>query len=667
MVDEPQSDNVTAEAAAGEPAATPGSHAGDEAAGEAQRPPLPATAADSHGPRGSMAPMTLAALGIVYGDIGTSPLYTLREAFHHGIALSEASVLGFLSMIFWALIIVVTIKYVVFVMRADNKGEGGVLTLAALAMRTADRGGPAAAVPIAIGVVGVSLFFGDTIITPAISVLGAMEGLEVVAPALEPMVLPVAIVILVGLFLVQQTGTARVGRLFGPVMVLWFTTLAVLGIRQIAETPAVLQALSPAFAIAFWATHGWLAFFALGIVILAITGVEALYADMGHLGRRPITVAWLFLVLPALVLNYFGQGALLLRSPASIENPFYLLAPDWGLIPLLMLSTTATVIASQAVISGAFSLTRQAVQLGLMPRLAIHHTSDQEIGQIYVPWTNWVLLALVIILVLSFRSSGALAAAYSAATSGTMIMTTLLSFIVTRYLWRWPLALSAVVALFFLTIDLAFFMANLAKFFDGGWFPLLLAACLFMLMQTWRRGRQVVSQRLAEQGMTVDAFLERLKAQHRHRVAGTAVFLARDPERIPHALLHNLKHNKILHERVVFLTVQVVTVPWVPPANRCVVQPRGQGFYTVVLSYGYKESPDVPQGLQQCQSCELTFEPMETSFFLGRETLVPSRRKDLGVVEERLFIVLANNAASAADFFCLPPNRVVELGAQIEV
>jgi KUP system potassium uptake protein len=534
-------------------------------------------------------------------------------------------------------------------------------------MQAIDRRGPSASVPIALGIIGVSLFFGDTIITPAISVLGAMEGLELVAPALEPMVLPASIAILVGLFLVQQTGTARVGRLFGPVMVLWFATLAVLGARQIAETPAVLQALSPTYAIAFWISHGWLAFFALGTVVLAITGVEALYADMGHLGRRPITVAWLFLVFPALVINYFGQGALLLRSPASIENPFYLLAPDWGLIPLLILATAATIIASQAVISGAFSLTRQAVQLGLMPRLAIHHTSDEEIGQIYVPWTNWVLLALVIILVVSFRSSGSLAAAYSAAVTGTMVITTVLAFYVCHYIWGWSLGLSGVVTVLFLIIDLAFFTANLTKFFDGGWFPLTFAAFLYVLMQTWRRGRQVVGQRLAEQGMTVDAFLDRLKAQHRHRVAGTAVFLARDPERIPHALLHNLKHNKILHERVVFLTVQVVTVPWVPPANRCVVHPRGQGFYTVVLTFGYKENPDVPQGLQLCPCGELTFEPMETSFFLGRETLVPSQRKDLGMIEERLFIVLANNAASAADFFCLPPNRVVELGARIEV
>ncbi len=617
--------------------------------------------------------LMLAALGIVYGDIGTSPIYTLRECFGRtlGTPLSTPNVLGFLSLIAWALFLVVTIKYVVFVMRADNRGEGGILALTVLALRGAESGAAGGRYPrtllLALGVFGAALFFGDGMITPAISVLSAIEGLEVMAPHLERFVAPIAIVILVGLFMMQRGGTARVGRLFGPVMVLWFLTLGVLGAYQVAQEPQVLWALSPTYALSFLTANGWHSFLGLGTVVLAITGAEALYADMGHLGRPAIRYAWVGFVLPALLLNYFGQGALLIRDPSALAHPFFHLAPEWGLPPLLLLATAATIIASQAMISGAFSVAREAIQIGLMPRQEIRHTSEREIGQIYIPRVNWFLLAAVILLVIGFQSSSNLAAAYGIAVMGTMTCTSVLFFTVARRLWKWSMAAALVVSGLMLCIDLPFLAANVLKVPEGGWFPLLMGVLMFYLMWIWRQGRQVVSQRLNEAGMDVDDFLASISRRGPHRVPGTAIFLTSEPGRVPHALLHNLKHNMVLHERVVLLTVMTRDVPWVRPENRVELMPLGHEFYRVVLRYGFKETPHVPDGLEHSRPLGLELDPMRTSYFLGRETLVASPHPDMSVVAERVFIILSANALSASDFFCIPPNRVVELGTQIEI
>ncbi|WP_448204650.1 potassium transporter Kup [Azospirillum sp. sgz302134] len=615
-----------------------------------------------------LAPLLLAALGVVYGDIGTSPLYTLRECFGHvGLRLTEGNVLGILSLVFWALILVVTIKYVTFVMRADNRGEGGILALMTLALRKSSPSAYPRGLLLVFGMFGASLFFGDSLVTPAISVLSAVEGLKVVAPALEAWVIPLTVAILIGLFLVQRAGTAKVGRLFGPVMLLWFATLGILGLVHIVQGPGVLRALSPAWALSFAAENGWLAFVALGSVVLAVTGGEALYVDMGHLGRFPIRVAWLGFVLPSLLLNYMGQGALLLRDPSALENPFFHLAPGWGQIPLLLLATMATVIASQAVISGAYSISRQAIQLGLIPRVPIRHTSEEEIGQIYVPKINWTLCVLVISLVLGFESSSNLAAAYGIAVTGEMSITAILFYVVARTLWRWSRPAAGLLTALFLSVDLAFFSANLLKVPQGGWFPLLAAAALFTLMWTWRRGRQVVAARLAEQGMSVDLFLSRLAHKQPHRVPGTAIFLTGNTEVVPHALLHNLKHNHVLHERVIFLTAVNEEVPRVHEDRRLEIHTLGHGFWRVILHFGFMETPHVPAALELMRRHGFTLDMASTSFFVGRETIVPSVRPDLKPWQERLFIVMASNAASASDFFCVPPNRVVELGTQIEV
>ena len=613
--------------------------------------------------------LMLAALGIVYGDIGTSPIYTLRECFGHtvGVPLTPANVFGFLSLIAWALILVVTVKYVVFVMRADNRGEGGILALTALALRGVEGGGTQRTVLLGLGVVGAALFFGDGMITPAISVLSAIEGLEVMAPDLERYVVPIAIVILVGLFMMQRGGTARVGRLFGPVMVVWFLTLGLLGAWQVVQEPGVLRALSPVYAVAFLAQNGWHAFLGLGTVVLAITGAEALYADMGHLGRPAIRYAWVGFVLPALLLNYFGQGALLIRDPTALEHPFFRLVPEWGLLPLLLLTTAATIIASQAMISGAFSMAREAIQIGLMPRQAIRYTSEREIGQIYIPRVNWFLLASVILLVVGFQSSSNLAAAYGIAVMGTMTCTSILFFMVAHTQWKWPLAAALAASGLMLCIDLPFLGANLLKVPEGGWFPLLAGMAMFYLMWVWRQGRQVVVKRLEEAGMEVDDFVASISRRGPHRVPGTAVFLTSNAGRVPHALLHNLKHNMVLHERVILLTVVTGDVPWVRPERRAEVTPLGHNFFRVVLRYGFKETPKVPEGLEQCRRIGLLLDPMQTSYFLGRETLVPSVHPDMSVVAERVFILLSANALSASDFFCIPPNRVVELGTQIEI
>ncbi|NDV13611.1 low affinity potassium transporter Kup [Crenobacter caeni] len=611
--------------------------------------------------------VTLAALGVVYGDIGTSPLYTLKEAFgpHLGLVPNHDNVLGILSLVFWELIIVVSIKYLAFVLRADNRGEGGILTLMALARRRI------AGVPgwllMILGITGAGFFYGEVIITPAMSVLSAVEGLEVVTPAFKPYVLPVSLVVLTLLFLIQKHGTARVGTLFGPVMGLWFISLGVLGVGGILDNPEVLGALNPVWGYRFMVDNGMLAFLTLGAVVLAITGTEALYADMGHFGKRPIRRAWFALVLPSLVLNYFGQGALVLADPAAVKNPFFNLAPDWALLPLVGLATLATVIASQAVISGVFSLTRQAVQLGYIPRLSILHTSEMEIGQIYIPMVNWFLLGAVVLVVLSFGTSSNLAAAYGIAVTGTMVITTLLSTTVALRNWRWPAAAVLPVAFLFLCIDVPLFAANVHKIVAGGWLPLAIGALMFTLMTTWKRGREILMQRLDEQAIPLEGFIENMETWPPTRVPGTAVFMTSSSHGVPHALLHNLKHNKVLHDRVVLLTVRTREEPYVDPAERLTVSQLSASFWQVIAEYGYKEAPDVNEILALSEPYGLAFEVMDTSFFLSRETLISTERPGMARWREKLFVWMSKNALKATDFFRIPTNRVVELGAQVEL
>jgi KUP system potassium uptake protein len=625
--------------------------------------------ADEPCSRGSRTPvLLLASLGVVYGDIGTSPLYTMREAFGlTGLPLGEATVLGVLSLIFWALLVVVTLKYVAVIMRADNQGEGGVLALAALAQRGLRAGGRRQRTVIVLAMIGAALFYGDCILTPAISVLSAVEGLKVATPAFEPYVLPIAVAILVALFLVQRRGTARVGLLFGPVICLWFATLAILGLLQIVADPGVLRALNPAYALTLFQAHGWKAFVALGAVVLAVTGAEALYADMGHFGRRPIRLAWFGLVLPALLLNYFGQGALLMRDPDAVVNPFYLLAPSWALYPMVVLATWATVIASQAVISAAFSLARQAVQLGYLPRLEVRHTSEQEIGQVYLPRVNWALMVAVVVVVVGFGSSSGLVAAYGIAVLGTMMITVMLAFVVAVTVWRWhPLAAGLSFALF-LAIELAFFSSTALKIPAGGWFPIVFAAAVFALMSTWRKGREALFQRLYRGAPSLPSFLASLTRQQPMRVPGTAVFPTGNSDAVPRALLHNLKHNKVLHERVVVLTVLTEDVPRVPASERLQVEHLGGNFHRVLIRYGFLEHPDVTVALMQCQlgAPEPTY--LDTSFFLSRESLIPSDQPDLPRWRERIFIQMTNTALDATRYFRLPPDRVVEIGSQLEI
>jgi KUP system potassium uptake protein len=610
--------------------------------------------------------LALAAIGVVYGDIGTSPLYTLKECFGeaHGIAITPPNVLGLLSLVLWSLILVVTVKYVLFIMRADNRGEGGILALMALAER-ADR--RHAWFVIGAGLFGASLFFGDGIITPAISVLSAVEGLTIATPAFKPFIVPLALAVLVGLFTFQRHGTEKVGAWFGPVMALWFTTLAILGAIQIARNPVVLAAIHPRHAIDFFAHNGFTGFSALGGVVLAITGAEALYADMGHFGARPVRVAWLGFVFPALALNYMGQSALVLETPEAAHNPFYLLAPDWLLLPLVGLATAATVIASQAVISGAYSLTQQAIQLGFWPREPIHHTSERQMGQIYMPVTNTRLLIGVITLVLLFRSSSALANAYGIAVTATMVTTSLLAFVVIRERWRWSLTRSVAVIGAMMIIDLAFFGANLLKVFSGGWVPLLFAIALCLTMTTWRRGREAVARTLREGSLPTEIFLKRLDEKQPTRVPGTAVYLTGDSEMLPNALLHNLKHNKVLHERVVFLTVRTLGIPRVPRQDRLRIEWLRRDFLKITIFYGFMQTPNVPRALALAERYGVKFDKMDTSFFVGRETLVPSIEPTLKGWRETLFVILSKNASSATEFFCIPTYRVVELGAQVPI
>lgn len=615
-----------------------------------------------------LATLTLAALGIVYGDIGTSPLYSMKEVFggaHHPVPITPDNVLGILSLFFWSLIVVVTIKYVSFIMRANNKGEGGIIALMTLAQQKGDPASWQQKLLITLGLFGAALFYGDGVITPAISVLSAVEGLELITPAFKPYILPITLVILIGLFLFQRRGTASVGALFGPVMLLWFGLLAVLGGVNVVAHPAVLAAINPLYGVHFLAGNAALGFFSLGAVVLCITGAEALYADMGHFGAKPIQYAWLGLVLPALVINYFGQGALLLDDPAAIENPFYLLAPEWAIYPMVILSTIATVIASQAVISGAFSITQQAIQLGYTPRLEVQHTSEHEIGQIYVPALNWLLLVSIIALVIGFGSSSNLAAAYGIAVTGTMLITNILAIAVAVRLWNWSPWRAVLGALPFICIDLGFFLANSVKIPDGGWFPLVFGLAIFIMLTTWKRGRKLLYDRLAADALPLRPFIADISANGCNRVSGTAIFMTPNPEQVPHALLHSLKHYKALHEQVIILSVRVFDVPYVPDIDRVEVHRLNGNFAQVIVQYGFKDEPDLPAALELCAEAGLSIDMMDASFFLGRETLIPKLGSEMAYWRELLFIAMFRNAGSATAFFRIPSNRVVELGAQV--
>ncbi len=621
--------------------------------------------------KSTQAALTLAALGIVFGDIGTSPLYAVKETFSpdHGIALTREAILGGLSTMFWALMIVVSLKYVLLIMRADNRGEGGIMALIALATKAIKEHPHWRGPLLAIGVFGASLFYGDAVLTPAISVLSAVEGLEVGTKAFKPYVVPIAVGVLVALFALQARGTATVGRLFGPVTMLWFLAIGAAGIYGIVKEPAILGALNPLHAARFLTSHGAASFIVLASVVLAVTGAEALYADMGHFGKGPVRIAWFSLVAPALVLNYFGQGALLMVDPKGVENPFYLLLPGWALYPMVALATAATVIASQAVISGAYSMTKQAVQLGFLPRMTIVQTSAREIGQIYIPGINWLLCAAVVAAVIGFGSSSRLAGAYGVAVTGTMLVDTLLTFFVIRYAWRYPLWLCIFATGFFLVIDVAFFSSTLTKIDDGGWFPLVIGGGMFVVMSTWRRGREILFQRLNASSVPLEPFLKSLFAAPPQRVPGTAIFLTATPDVTPHALLHNLNHNKVLHERIVFLTVETRDVPWVQFDERVVVERLGHGCWRLRVRYGFMNRPDVTRALELAGMLGLEFDPMQTSFFLSREKIVPAEGgiSPMALWREHMFSAMARNAGNITDYFNIPSNRVVELGTRVEI
>jgi KUP system potassium uptake protein len=627
-----------------------------------------------HRPHGTaLLALSLGALGVVYGDIGTSPLYSLKECFHEtaGIAPTPENVLGVLSLVFWAMTFVVTFKYLTFVMRADNRGEGGILALMALVGQS-DLTGKGRRTLLLLGLFGAALLYGDGIITPAISVLGAVEGLKIAAPGLERVVVPVSVAILVGLFALQRQGTARVGAIFGPIMLVWFLCIALLGVRGILLDPSVLRAASPLHAAAFLARSGWHGFLVLGGVVLVITGGEALYADMGHFGRVPIRVAWLGLAMPALLLNYLGQGALILRDPKAIHNPFYLLVPDWALYPMIGVATLAAIVASQALISGAFSLTRQAVQLGYSPRVTIRHTSHSEIGQIYVPEVNLMLGVACVALVLGFRSSGALASAYGIAVTGTMSITTLLFHRVMRDRWGWSRWRAWPLSALFLTVDLGFFSANLVKVEDGGWFPIVVGIGVYTLMSTWKKGRTELAVQIAKASLPLELLIADIERRRPVRVPGTAVFMTSGQGTAPPVLLHHLKHNKVLHERVVLASIVTEEIPRVSRRERLSVRSLGAGFYQVVGRYGFMQSPDVPRLLFSLPEGAIpgpAFDraEQETTYYLGRETLLPTGSSALARWRKRLFIVMSRNAQQASAFFKLPPNRVVEMGAQLQL
>jgi KUP system potassium uptake protein len=611
----------------------------------------------------------LGALGVVFGDIGTSPLYALRACFAErgGVTITPDNVLGVLSLVFWSLIVVISLKYVAFVMRADNRGEGGLLALLTLAAPRPAGANPSRSILLGVGIFGAALLYADGVITPAISVLSAVEGLAVGTPALRAYVGPLSVGVLIGLFLFQRRGTGVIGALFGPIMLVWFLVLAGLGIRWIAQAPEVLWALDPLRALEFFVRNGVAGFVVLGAVFLVVTGGEALYADMGHFGRSPIRLAWFSVVLPGLLLNYFGQGALLLGRPAAAESPFYLLAPTWARYPLVLLATAAAVIASQAMITGAFSLTRQALQLGYSPRLEIRHFSAEEIGQVYVPWINWMLLIATIAIVLGFGSSDSLAGAYGVAVSTTMVITTLLAYACARRQWGWGLVQAGTITAFLLIIDLAFFGSNLGKIHNGGWVPLGIAATLYVLMATWKQGRAMVSEQLLKAKPSMTGFITSIEARPPVRAPGTAVFLDSSPYGVPRTLLHNLKHNKVLHERVIFLSIVGEEVPLVPRSERLVVDTPTSWLTRLVASYGFMETPSIPAVLRLARARGLDCELMSTTFFLGRETLVITNAPGMARWRKRLFAFMARNAETATAHFRIPPNRVIELGAQVEI
>jgi KUP system potassium uptake protein len=620
--------------------------------------------------KGASFTLMLAAIGVVFGDIGTSPLYALKECFspEHGIPFSTDAVYGVISMVFWAFSIVVSLKYVLFVMRANNHGEGGILALMALALRTAPAGSKRSLLIIMAGVFGACMFYGDAIITPAISVLSAVEGMEVISPDFTRYVIPATIFILVILFVIQKTGTDVVGKLFGPVMLVWFAVIGLMGLHQVVQNPAIFEAINPMYAIMFMDEHALQGFIVLGAVFLVLTGAEALYADMGHFGAKPIRMGWFFIVMPCLILNYFGQGAMFLSHPEAITNPFFLMVPEGFVFPLVILATLATVIASQAVISGAFSMTSQAILLGFVPRMKVRHTSDREIGQIYMPLVNWTLLILVVAVVLAFKKSENLAAAYGIAVTTTMIVTTFLAAIVMRVVWRWNTLLVTLVISAFLIVDLAFLTANLLKIMEGGWFPLLLGAACFLLLMTWYQGRQLLRRRAIEEGIELKGFIDVLMMNPPHRVEGTAIFLTAHVDYLPVSFLHNLKHNHVLHERVFFLKVSIWDVPYVKDEERITLRDLGNNIFVVRAVYGFNETPDMGKILELIEkSSGLNFDLMNTSFFLSRDTIVSTEIPGMALWRERLFCWMYQNAGRQSDFFKIPANRLVELGAKVEI
>jgi KUP system potassium uptake protein len=635
----------------------------------------PAPAADStpidqphtHGREAALWKLAVGAIGIVFGDIGTSPLYAFKETFagHHPLALDQEHIMGVISLMFWSMMAVVTLKYVSVIMRADNKGEGGSLALLALINRSSGQKKWTAGI-VLLGVFATALFYGDSMITPAVSVLSAVEGIAVAAPTFSGWILPIAVAILVALFSIQRTGTARVGAMFGPIMLGYFATIATLGTLSVIKTPEVLWALLPSYAVHFFVIDGFAAFLALGSVVLAVTGAEALYADMGHFGRRPIRVSWLWFVLPALMLNYMGQGALLMRDASALQSPFYMLAPEYLRLPLVGIATMAAIIASQAVITGAFSVTQQGIQLGFIPRLRISHTSADTAGQIYIPLINWALMIAIILLVLTFQTSSNLTAAYGIAVTGAMLIDNFLIAVVLFGLWKWKKRYAVPLLALFFVVDLAYFTANMTKVPDGGWFPLLVGVVIFTLLTTWAKGRRLMVERMREAAMPIKVFIQSA-ASSATRVKGTAVFMTSTPEGVPHALLHNLKHNKVLHERVVLLTVKIADQPYVDDKDRVTLDDLGQGFHRMKILYGFMQEADVPAALQSCSTCGGAFNMMDTSFFLSRQTLLPSESPGMRIWREKLFAWMLRNAESAMEFFRLPTNRVVELGSQVEI
>jgi KUP system potassium uptake protein len=620
--------------------------------------------------RTSTATAALLALGIVYGDIGTSPLYAIKETFApgHGLPLEPAIILGGCSTIFWALMVVVSLKYVTLIMRADNRGEGGIMALLALASSSVGEHAKLRNLILIVGLFGAALFYGDAVLTPAISVVSAVEGLEVGTTAFKPYVIPITVTVLIALFAFQRFGTAAVGLCFGPICLLWFLALGAAGVWNIVQHPAILGALDPRHAFGFVTGHGVISFIVLGAVLLAFTGAEALYADMGHFGRQAVRLAWFGLVLPALVLNYFGQGALLLRDPSALQNPFYLAFPGWALYPMVALATAATVIASQATISGAYSITRQAIQLGMLPRMEVVQTSAREYGQIYLPGVNWVLMCAVLAAVIGFGSSSALAAAYGVSVMGTMLTTTLLTYFIVRHRWHYPMIVCLLATGIFFAIDLAFFSASLLKVLQGGWFPLLLGAVIFLLMQTWRQGREALARELRRSTLPLREFLPLLLKDPPRRIPGSAVFLTANPDVTPHALMHNLNHNKVLHVQVVFLTIEYADVPWIGADERVSCRSLDDGFFCITARYGFMQQPDVVQVMELAAAGGCRFDPMQTSFFVSRQKIVPVEhgRSGMATWRDRLFALLARNAGDITDYLNIPPNRVVELGTRVE-